>query len=240
MDRYQKLDHISKIYDSEKDFDRHLIEYGFKVMSQHLSGPKILELGCADGVMTKMLVGFCDSLDVVDGSKKYIEKLKERLGDKIRCFVSLFEDFQPTTVYNSIILARALEHVEEPVMLLEKISGWLSQQEGSYLHIVVPNADSLHRRLGVKMKLIESCNAMSERDEKFGHKRVYNLQSLKKDIEKAGLKMVHYEGIFLKPLSNAQMESWDKKLLDAFFEIGKELPEYCAEIYAKCAKKGNQ
>lgn len=237
MDKYQKLDKISEIYDSEKDFDRHLIEYGFKVISKHLAGPKILELGCADGVMTKMLRESCDSLDVVDGSKKYIDKLKERFGDKIRCFVSLFEDFQAPTVYNSIVMARVLEHVDDPVVLLKKVSGCLSQKEGSYLHIIVPNAFSLHRRIGVKMRLIDSCAEMSERDKKFGHKRVYDLQSLKKDIEEAGLEMVHHQGIFLKPLSNAQMESWDKKLLDAFFEIGKELPEYCAEIYVKCAKR---
>lgn len=237
MDQYEKLDQISDLYDSEKDFDRHLIEYGFEVISQHLLGPRILEMGCADGVMTKLLIGICSRLDVVDGSQKYIDKLKERFKDKINYYVSLFEDFQPTSVYNSIVLARGLEHVDDPVTLLRKISRWLSPEKGSFLHIIVPNADSLHRRIGVKMKMIDSTTSMSERDKKFGHKRVYDFSTLKKDVEEAGMEIVHYEGIFLKPLSNAQMESWNKKLLDAFFEMGKELPEYCAEIYVKCAKK---
>jgi len=45
------------------------------------------------------------------------------------------------------------------------------------------------------------------------------------------------EGFFLKPLSNEQMKDWDSKLLEAFFLIGKELPEYCSDIYVLCSPR---
>ena len=42
-------------------------------------------------------------------------------------------------------------------------------------------------------------------------------------VERAG-------GILLKPLSHQQMESWDIRVVDALYEVGKELPEYCSSL----------
>src|SRR5437762_7914964 len=41
-----------------------------------------------------------------------------------------------------------------------------------------------------------------------------------------------FRSVFLKPLANAQMLQFAPELLHAFFEVGKELPRYCAELYA--------
>ena len=44
-------------------------------------------------------------------------------------------------------------------------------------------------------------------------------------------------GVFLKPLTNSQIEKWwTEEMMDAFYELGKEYPEIAAEIYAVCEK----
>ena len=77
--------------------------------------------------------------------------------------------------------------------------------------------------------------SMNEQDKKIGHRRVYTTETLKRDISKAGFKIKKTGGVFLKPLSNQQIEQdWNEKMIDAFYELGKEYPEISAEIYVVC------
>jgi 2-polyprenyl-3-methyl-5-hydroxy-6-metoxy-1,4-benzoquinol methylase len=233
----EKLEIIAQSYDSTKDFDYQLIRFDLRCMRGRLQGPKILELGCANGVMTESVSEMFPVVDVVDGSETYLKDVARRLSDRrnVRYFHSLFEDFVPADRYDSIILARALEHLEDPVETVRKVSQWLNP-EGT-LHIVVPNSRSLNRRIGVAMGLIARCDALDDRDRRVGHLRVYDFATLRSDLEQAGLVVHEMTGVFLKPLSNAQMESWDPKIVEALFEIGKELPEYCTQIYAVCSPR---
>ncbi len=127
-------------------------------------------------------------------------------------------------------MARALEHLDDPVGQLRKMRGW-TLPDGR-LHIVVPNAQSLHRLIGVHMGFLPAPNAFSERDRKFGHRRVYDMDSLRSHLQQGGWRVETIRGVFLKPLANAQMTQFQPDLLQAFFEVGKELPRYCAELYA--------
>ncbi len=235
-DKFQRLDQISTDYDSQVDFDRYLIEFNFDVLKHHLCGDKILEMGCASGVMTRLLLTKVPRLDVVDGSQKYIDQLTPELGDRVNFTLTLFEDYQTTKSYTDIILARALEHIDDPVALLKKMSTWLVPQQSAAIHIVVPNADSLHRRIGVAMGMIPSVTALSERDHRYGHKRVYTRSLLEEHVRAAGLEVSEVVGIYLKPLANAQMEQWPRDLVDAFYQVGKQFPDACAELYLKCEK----
>ena len=231
----EQLEAVARLYDSSKDFDYHLIRYNFRFMQDRLRGPRILEMGCANGVMTERLSAHFPAVDVVDGSEIYLKDVSNRLRKRknIRYFHSLFESFAPVDRYNSIIMARVLEHLIDPVRMLRTVAEWL--EPNGQVHIVVPNALSLHRRIGVAMGLIPSCDSLDERDLQVGHKRVYGIETIRTDVESAGLVVRDLAGIFLKPLSNAQMEKWEGKILDALFEVGKDLPNYCAEIYVACS-----
>jgi 2-polyprenyl-3-methyl-5-hydroxy-6-metoxy-1,4-benzoquinol methylase len=230
----EELEAISRVYDSSKDFDYHLIRYNFRFIRERLHGPRILEMGCANGVMTEMLSSGFPEVDVVDGSENYLADVAARLKDRgnIRYHHSLFEDFLPDRHYSSIVMARALEHLTDPVTMLKKAATWL-MPDGK-IHIVVPNARSLHRRIGVAMGMIQSCTTLNERDLRVGHKRVYDFETIRLDVESAGMVVHELTGIFLKPLSNVQMETWQPDILDALYDVGKGLPDYCAEIYVAC------
>jgi hypothetical protein len=42
-------------------------------------------------------------------------------------------------------------------------------------------------------------------------------------------------GVFLKPLSNQQIQdSWDDALKEAFYQLGTEFPRHAAELFAVC------
>lgn len=235
MKEEKRLKKVALWYQPSKCFDLPLIKSGAKLIKEKARGPKVLELGCSSGIMTQELVKKFPKVVVVEGSQKYLQQAQKRVENKAVFHLSLFENFQTEEKFNSIIMTHVLEHVKNPVFLLKKVKRWLAKK--GTIHIIVPNALSLHRRIGQKMGLLKNLTDFSPRDKKVGHRRVYNFQTLKKDVEKADLKIVHYEGVLLKPLSHKQMEKWPRKLISAFFEIGKELPEYCAEIYLICRPK---
>ncbi len=62
--------------------------------------------------------------------------------------------------------------------------------------------------------------------------RVYDLEMLEKEVLAAGLEVHKRGGYFLKPFSNNQMAHWQNELINAFYDVSKEVPaEFCAEIY---------
>ncbi len=221
---------------SNQKVEFYLINYRAIVMIPKIKGPKVLEMGCSTGIMTRQLAKKFPDLTVIDGSKEYIEYTKNLIKEnRTKFIISLFEEFETKDKFDDIIMANILEHVKNPILILKNTKNWLKKT--GRIHVMVPNARSLHRRVGQKLGIIRNLDDFSSNDKKIGHRRVYTKESLKKDIKRSGLRTVYYEGIFLKPLPHSQMESWGKKLFDAFFEIGKQLPDYCSTIYFICKKK---
>lgn len=64
---------------------------------------------------------------------------------------------------------------------------------------------------------------------KAGHKRYYTLASLKKEITEAKLRKILEEGLFLKPITTAQILglNLEKKIVDGYLKVGKDYPELC-------------
>jgi SAM-dependent methyltransferase len=122
-----------------------------------------------------------------------------------------------------------LEHIADPVPLLKQILTWLSP--GGKFIVGVPNAKSFHRMVAVKMGLLESIYSLNERDLQLGHERVYDMDLLKAHLTEAGFSISHETGVFLKFLANGQIEQWfSQEMIQAFYELGKDYPELCAEI----------
>jgi 2-polyprenyl-3-methyl-5-hydroxy-6-metoxy-1,4-benzoquinol methylase len=185
----------------------------------------ILELGCADGVMTEILVKYFKRIVAVDGSSKFCNTVRNRIKmDNLKVICSLFEKLELNEKFDTIIMAHILEHVENPDLIINRAKTWL--KDSGVILIDVPNANSIHRKAGVKMGLLKRVDELNELDKKLGHRRVYSWETLKKDIEKAGLKIKAMGRVFLKSLTNSQIEKWwTEEMMDAFYELGKEYPE---------------
>lgn len=234
-------------------FERILGKYQVMKAVELCKGPKVLDLGCGDGMITKELCKHFDYVVGVDVSRDQIE-LARKKAEKAIFYVSSIEDFDPRERFDSILMFGIVEHLDDPINVLRKTKQWLNK--GGCIVIQVPNALSLNRRIGKIMGLIKDYHELTPYDIKIGHKRFYDLDLLKKDILASGLKIEQYGGIFLKPLSNPQMEwlyncelwnsgergwggddssiSWSERYCDALHAISKDLPEYCTVIYAQC------
>jgi len=213
------------------DFDRRLIEYRYKSIKKWFKGNNALELGSAEGVMTKSLINDFESLVIVDGSQELINEIPEMSNLKKIC--SYFEDFEPNDKFDTIIMEHILEHVDDPVALLKRAKKWLSSE--GVIIAGVPNGDSIHRLAAVEMGLLKTKTELNDRDHKLGHQRVYTMESFLDDMRLAGLDVKHNGGVFFKPLSNGQIEKdWTDEMMDAFYNLGKQFPDHCAEIFVVC------
>ncbi|AVH64256.1 class I SAM-dependent methyltransferase [Nostoc sp. 'Peltigera membranacea cyanobiont' N6] len=229
----QHIESIASWYFKEQlDFDKQLIHFKYKTIKPYIQGTKGLKLGPGDGQMTQFLVQDFVDLTVVDGSEELLESIPN--APNLTKVHTLFEEFQPQNKFNTIVMSHILEHVAEAVALLQRVKHWLAS-EGKIL-TVVPNGHSIHRLAAVKMGLLKEPCELNSRDHALGHRRVYTPTTFRKDIEEAGLRIVEMGGVFFKPLSNQQIQDhWTEEMIQGFYELGKDFPEYAAEIYAVCA-----
>jgi len=185
-------------------------------------------MGPAEGVMTSKLINDFESLDLLEGSKTLLDSIPDHA--RIAKYCSMFEDFCPIRKYDTIIMEHVLEHIEFPITVLQKVKEWLTD-EGTLI-IGVPNAKSFHRLAAVKMGLLSSEYELNDRDKQLGHYRVYDFNLLTDNIKKAGLTILHRGGVFLKFLSNKQLEeNLSSDIIKAYYELGGLFKENCAEIF---------
>jgi SAM-dependent methyltransferase len=234
---HEKLEQIATIYDAAADYDGVLTVHAWELLRPRIArGARVLEMGCSSGVMTRYLAKHTSTLRVVDGSRKYLDDVRTLLDQDghadVRLDHALFEDYVPGATFDAIVMARAVEHLAAPGPVLRKVAGWLAP--GGELHVMVPNAWSFHRLVGVAMGLLPEPHALNDRDRAYGHHRVYDPTTLRAELEAAGLDVVEEAGSSLKFLANAQMHALDPKLWDAFEKVGRQFPAHGAEIYARC------
>lgn len=205
------------------------IKHSFSIFSRHFRNGSALEMGPAEGVMTKFLSERFEDLTLVDGADTFCRELTIRY-PSATVIHSLFESFNPGRNFDNIILGHVLEHVSDPVQILASAKEWLNP-DGRIL-AAVPNSRSLHRQAAVLMGLLEAEDSLNEADRHHGHRRVYNPESFRNDFRKAGLQIEIFGGYWLKPVSNRQIdEAWSDKMLSSFMVLGERYPDIAGEIY---------
>lgn len=229
---HERVESLSDWYLKEQlDFDKRLIRFRYETIKPKLVGKRGLELGPAEGEMTQFLINDFEQLTIVEGSADLLSQIPER--ENLVKIHALFEEFQPEQPFDSIILEHVLEHVDDPVGLLTRVKNWLAPR--GKLFLGVPNGNSIHRLVAVKMGLLDNPCQLNSRDLALGHRRVYTPLSFRVEIEKSGLTVLEMGGVYFKPLSNGQIqENWSEEMIQGFYELGKDFPEQAAEIYAVC------
>ena len=220
-------------FSSYRGFNGQLVVWRYQALAAHFAGASCLELGSSDGQGTRLLLPCFDAVTAVDGSVDATDRLRTELAGDPRLTVvcSYFEDLDLGRTFDTVLLAHILEHVEDPVAVLEVAARHLAP--GGVLIADVPNALSVHRRLGVRLGLLDRVTDLNEADLSIGHRRVYTPSAFRADIERAGFRIQHFGGMFLKVLSNGQTEElFTREQQEALFDLGADLPELAAEIYA--------
>ena len=215
------------------DFDNNIMMNYYPKRIVELAGKNrrsCLELGIGYGITTEFYSKQYETYTVLEGDRKIICQYREMHPDsKAKITETYFEDWESDETFDVIVLGFILEHVDNPGEILKKYAGFLSPQGKMY--ITVPNAEALNRRVGKEAGILSDILQLSETDIRFGHKRYYTLESLRQEItaEDVGLNITKEEGIFLKPLTTAQMISLNltENIVKGFLRVGREYPELC-------------
>ncbi len=234
------------------DYNAVLAHYQAQSCMENSSGESLLELGCGEGTLTKYFVRKFTRIVGVDAAKTHLDKAKAML-PSVEFHESLIEDFETSEKFNNVFLLMVLEHVQDPIKVIQKAVSFLAPN--GTLIIQVPNANAINRRLAVKMGTLTDPEELSPFDIKIaGHRRSYTLATLQEEISNAGLQVRKTGGIFYKMLSTPQMDwflkngkwdsghgwgregvnnvDWKTEFCRACYEIGLEQPEDCNVIYA--------
>lgn len=226
-----RLNDLANKYTTYDDYDYWINRAACKIIVPRVEGLKVLQMGCASGVLTECLVEVVDQLDIVEGSSLYASQVRQKFGEKVSVMEELFEEFCPKTTYQAIILDNTLHLLRDPDVILEKIRQWLSKDGRFYL--TVPNALSLHRRLGIKMNMLKNNEDITERGDVFGQFNHFTYNSTEKILCDHGYVIDESFGYLLKPFSNKQMIALgiSGELFEALFEIGRDFPDIANQLY---------
>ncbi len=224
----EELDKIAERYhESDALQDKHIEDesqfYTYDWVLHQLTGAtSVLEMGYGEGNFTAELLKRGFNPVVLEGSGRLVESARAKHGPSLRLVHSLFEEYRPEAPFERIVATHVLEHVDDPVALLKIMKDWLTPN--GEIIAIVPNKESLHRRLAVQMGLQPELDTLSARDHFVGHQRVYSLDTLRTDVERAGLKVTDEAGFFLKVVPNSMMLTYPLELIKSLNAISPELP----------------
>lgn len=221
------------------EFDLLMHGYFLRTFDPWIRGHDALELGCFEGSFTDRLDELFDDVTVIEASADCIAAARAKC--PAATFIhSTFEDAEPGRKFNNIFCTHVLEHLDDPVAALNRISQWLTPE--GRLFVAVPNAYAASRQIAVKMGLVESPEAVTPAEAAHGHRRTYSSEILRQHLNAAGLHIKDRGGVLFKALPNYLIDcAMDRQVigqqyLDGCYELGKEIPEMCASLYAVCER----
>ena len=216
-------------------FDALMRDYMMRTFAPWFGDGACLQVGCAHGDQTSLLLDRFNDITVLEPDPTFIAHTRARLGDRVAFVEGLLEDYETDRRFDTIIFSHVLEHVIDPVVALRRLGELLTP--GGQLYVVVPNAEAPSRRIAVKMGLFSHLEGLSAADEAAGHRRVYRMDTLQRDVAAAGLTAEHSGGILYKPLANFQFNALiggpliGEAFMEACYALGHERPTECASIF---------
>ena len=227
------LDEFLSFYQGDKALieERFITKATLKLVSEYCDGKNVLNLGLGNGLIAEYVTGIAKSQVIVEGSPEIIDKFSNRVPSS-ELVLKYFEDIQDVEKYDIVLANHVLEHVADPRGILHS-NIMPALVPGGKLIATVPNALSLHRRIGKSMGLLEHCDDLNANDIRGGHKRVYYPDQFKEDIELAGFTIDFFGGYNIKLVSLQQMKDWSDDLLEAIYDVSLGLPpEICSNLLA--------
>ena len=226
-------------YDPDRDFDAWYTRATAAIIGPRLhAGQKILELGCATGLMTSLLASSGAAILGVERSTEYLPRARARGLPGVRYVQSDLETFAPEGRIDNVLATNLLHEFDDPSWLLRRIHGWLTP--GGLLHATLPNPDSIHRLSALADGLIDDPLALSDRAVYYGTRRVWAAGSFRALAVECGFEVVATGGVTLKPYPNATMARLPETVLDGLVRAAELLPDYAAMHYSALGRVGDR
>lgn len=213
---------------------RKLIE----VLNKYPHG-KILEIGPGAWSLFQYFKDF-EEMIIVEPEEHFFTLVKTRaekhknvhvINNQIENSVDLLKK----NTFDYIILGGFLHEVGNVSEVLSAIRQLCSNRTRVFSY--VPNANSFHRVLAVKMGLIDSIFQKSIHDEIFEREKVFDCKSFNKLFLENKFKVVETGSYFIKPFTHSQMDDLlvkgiiDESVLEGFDRMIEFLPEMGTEIW---------
>jgi ubiquinone/menaquinone biosynthesis C-methylase UbiE len=238
----REFEHLNKLvadYDDGK-FDRAMRHWMMRSLAPYLRHGNALELGCHKGEFSLLLSQQFDDLTIVDAATPFLNETRNRVGTKPKYVQAMFEEFTPAERFDNIFMMHVLEHLIDPVAVLRKASELLTPE--GRIFAVVPNGNAISRQIAVKMGLLKEQTDFAPADHRGGHRRVYVMDTLQRDVRAAGLTIERSGGVLLKVMANFQFDALmggpliSDSFMEALYQLGDEYPLLCASIFSVCRR----
>jgi SAM-dependent methyltransferase len=218
---------------ADKSWNAHLLTklFEFELLFANLSGENILELGSAEHMLTTRILNDCGfQVNLVD-----FDARRRPLPEGVKFTKSDWTEFaeKADEKYSDILFMHGLEHIEDGEKLLSSLKKLLA--DGGRLHVIVPNALSLHRLIGVELGMLETPHSLNENDIRNGHVRLYDMQSLTETVISSGYRITAKKGIQLKALTDSELFDKGDDYIRAMNRLSDRFADYCSELYV-CAE----
>jgi len=228
------------------EFERKLEFYRKKKLLKIVSELKynsVLEIGSG-------IDSLCNYLDnnlsytIVEPIKEFcdlaIKNNKKNVNLKV--YNSFIEDFKSKKCFDLIIVNCLLHEIHDKLKFIDRIKKLMNKN--SHVFITVPNKNSLHRIIALKMGLIKSTGEESKTQIDLQQSnQVFSLKTLRLFLNSSGFDVLKKGGYFIKPFTHDQMKQIldngiiDDKVLNGLYLVGEEVQDLSAEIYCLCKIK---
>ena len=173
----------------------------------------LLEVGCGHAPLYTDLQGL-STITIVEPSPAFAEQA--RRGAEGRPEVQVVQAYLeaaslPQPRYDMVVVGCLLHEVDDPQALLAAVRRHCDAD--TVLHLIVPNAHSLHRLLAVAMGLIADPTTLSSTQVTMQQRSTYDRDTLQTELSRAGFEVTDRGSLFVKPFTHAQMQ----QLVDAGF-----------------------
>lgn len=175
------------------------------------SARSVLSLGIghaevAQPLLVLLRAGHIDRYVLVDGAPAILESFRQSVQPQpvgLELVEAFFEAFQHPLRFDVIEVGFILEHVHDPAQVLRQVRPLLAP--GGTMFIAVPNACSLHRRLGHAAGLLPDMYALSAADLALGHRRYFDVDRLRDLVQACGYRVQRSQGLLIKPFTTGQL-----------------------------------
>lgn len=241
-------------YMADYGFERTMVQYRRKLVLERLERYRptvVVEIGCGSELLYEAWLnqgGESEHWVTVEPASQFAEQARAAGLPNHHVIRDFFENAKGDVDAllprkpDMVICSGLLHEVPSALGLLAAVTAIMG--EDSLLHLNVPNAGSIHRRLAKSMGLISDTKAMSDRNISLLQNRVYDMQSLKADLLGAHLEVIEEGGYLIKPFTHTQMERIvpviRDQVLDGLYTLGKELPEQASEIYVEARRRNRE
>jgi SAM-dependent methyltransferase len=251
MEKRDRIKTYAGTYLADYGFEATLVEARQRLileLLEHRRPRRILEAGCGAQLISEKAAAAGIPFDrwiVIEPAGDFVEIVEAfaRREPRVAVRCGFFEDevaplLEQEGSFDLVLLSGLLGELADPASALRAARDAVGKS--GVVHINVPNAYSLHRRLARAMGLISDEHDMSDRNKALRQYRNYDPDSLRADVEAAGLRVQESGGYFLKPFTHAQMEDVTRllghEILPGLWQLGRELPELASEIFVNAVR----